>query len=126
MEDRREVYSSRDAHHPMSWSVSAVDNHAVQITLGYNRGDLWEADEVYTLPDGDIITPEEYEENYFMCEIDGKIVHNDKAQTINYSEVASIDAIHSYNEADLVDQYVWSDSDNSWLLEPREGEIDVA
>ena len=102
----------------MVWCEHCSSHHAVET----ESGELWDEDHVYTTGDGIVISQDEYDNDYFMCDLVEEIYHNDQSNDLSCGGRASAYGISWYNLNDFTTKYIYDATNEHWVLEPREQE----
>jgi hypothetical protein len=109
---------NRWGNNQQSWCEHCSSHHAVQT----ESGEVWDEDHVYTTGDGIVISQDEYDHDYFMCDLVEEIYHNDQSNDLSCGGRASAYGISWYNMNDFTTKYVYDATNEHWVLEPREQE----
>lgn len=118
-DEEREVYTvNRWGNNPQAWCEHCATHHAVET----ESGESWDEDHVYTTGDGTVISQDEYDNDYFMCDLVEEIYHNDESVDLSCGGRASAYGITWYNGNDFTTKYVYDATNEHWVLEPREQE----
>lgn len=117
--EEREVNTvNRWGNNQQSWCEHCATHHAVET----ESGESWDEDHVYTTGDGIVISQDEYDNDYFMCDLVEEIYHNDQSNDLSCGGRASAYGISWYNMNDFTTKYIYDATNEHWVLEPREQE----
>ena len=118
-DEARDVHTVNNwGNQHMVWCEHCATHHAVET----ESGESWDEDHVYTTGDGIVISQDEYDNDYFMCDIVEEIYHLDQSVNLQCGAIASAYGITWYNGNDFNDKYVYDATNCYWVLEPREQE----
>jgi len=124
--DAREVYSRHWNGNTVVqlWDSYYADEYAVECT----DGTLWYQEYVYTTADGEAISADQYDNEYFTCWLSDEVYHNDDAQVLEDGELTTLEQIQEFNKSDRVYEYVQNELTGEWSsqLKKEEGEQCIA
>lgn len=105
------------------WAEWNADNHAI-MTL---NGELWYEDDCIELANGDFVSKEVADDEYFECILDGKWYPiAEMTCTADGDRVLPANVLAENKCARLLDHpvYIWNDDLSHWVLTPIEGGLE--
>jgi len=122
-----ELYPNDDARYVMTrtwrgntveqvWCEYFADEYAIMCTDGH----LWYQEYVHTTAEGEYISDEQYEQDYFTCWLSDEIYHCDEGQVLEDGQMATLEAIENYNRDDYSYIYVQNELTGEWSKQSKE------
>ena len=117
--DAREVYSRHWNGNTIvqMWDSYFADEHAIECS----DGSLWYKEYVYTTADGEDISADQYDNDYFTCWLSDNIYHNDDAQVLEDGMLTTLEQIEIFNRSDCVYEYVQNELTGEWSSQLKKG-----
>ena len=99
------------------WDSYFADEHAIECS----DGSLWYKEYVYTTADGEDISADQYDNDYFTCWLSDNIYHNDDAQVLEDGMLTTLEQIEIFNRSDRVYEYVQNELTGEWSSQLKKG-----